>query len=112
MKQIVVIMVSAFPGGIEPDKWHDDLSLCPSQCYYATKKNGIDYIMYLRWRWSDPWQAHIVTGATSKEGMHDDNAIWSEDLFAAAGLHITHDDLQYAKDKITDILWRRMNDLP
>lgn len=40
-------------------KWSDDLIWCPSQCEKYVKYNGKVYLIYLRWRWSDPWTADL-----------------------------------------------------
>lgn len=40
--------------------WHDSLIWCPSQCELKIKYKGKNYILYLRWRNSDPWTASLI----------------------------------------------------
>lgn len=40
--------------------WDDDLIWCPSQCYLKVKFNKNCYIIYLRWRWNDPWEMSLI----------------------------------------------------
>lgn len=41
-------------------KWSDDLIWCPSQCELEVEHEGTKYLLYLRWRWNDPWAGSIV----------------------------------------------------
>lgn len=41
-------------------KWRDSLIWCPSQCSYMFQYNDIEYEIYLRWRWNDPWTLSIM----------------------------------------------------
>lgn len=41
-------------------EWDDDLIWCPSQCELRLKHHGKNYILYLRWRWDDPWVASLI----------------------------------------------------
>jgi len=56
-------------------KWIEDLIGCPSQCYYYFKdaKTGIIYCIYLRWRWSDPWDAFLVQCDSLGNISYDDS---------------------------------------
>jgi hypothetical protein len=78
-------------------KWFDDLIWCPSQCYGHLHWQGVDYILYLRWRWDDPWQGHIVKNARDSHSMHLAEAVWSEDLFEEWGLFFRDEELEQAK---------------
>ena len=40
--------------------WIDDLIWCPSQCYKHIEYKGKQFVIYLRWRHSDPWSAEII----------------------------------------------------
>lgn len=40
--------------------WIDDLIWCPSQCYLYIQFKEKNYVIYLRWRHSDPWSAVII----------------------------------------------------
>jgi hypothetical protein len=42
------------------EDWKDDLIWCPSQCYKKIEINNKQYVIYLRWRWNDPWTADLV----------------------------------------------------
>jgi hypothetical protein len=39
--------------------WRDDLIWCPSQCYLRFTYRHRWFIIYLRWRHSDPWRAYL-----------------------------------------------------
>jgi hypothetical protein len=40
--------------------WTDLLIWCPSQCYLNIESNGRFFVLYLRWRHSDPWTADLI----------------------------------------------------
>lgn len=40
-------------------KWNDDLIWMPSQLYLNIKHSGKFYVIYLRWRWDDPWSGYL-----------------------------------------------------
>ena len=42
------------------EDWEDDLIWCPSQCYKKIEIDGRQFVIYLRWRWNDPWTADLV----------------------------------------------------
>jgi len=73
------------------EDWKDDLIWCPSQCYKKIKYKGRYFVIYLRWRHSDPWTAEIIE-------CKDDNF----DLFKEAKWHIL--DVKYWKDSQLDKL--------
>jgi hypothetical protein len=93
-------------------EWFYELICCPSQCYYRLKHKGVDYIMYLRWRWEDPWQAHVVRNAASLDEMHSDDAVWLEDVFALHHLHYRDDELELAKERIVSLFHECDGDFP
>ncbi len=41
-------------------EWQDDLGVCPSQCYLYMRYKERYFVIYLRWRYDDPWQATLV----------------------------------------------------
>jgi hypothetical protein len=84
-------------------KWFDDLIWCPSQCYGQLHWQGIDYILYLRWRWHDPWQGHIVKNARDSRSMHQPEAVWSKDLFEERDLFFRDEELEQAKAALVEI---------
>lgn len=57
------------------EEWDDDLIWHPSQCYKKIEVDGNHYVIYLRWRWDDPWTAELVD--CGKDGKFD---IRSEDV--------------------------------
>ena len=85
---------------MELNQWDDDLIWCPSQCYRLTQiPNGQKVILYLRWRWDDPWQAHIIYS----DRKYDSGAAWSDDLFEINNLHFEQYDYENAKEKVVEI---------
>lgn len=81
------------------EKWTDDLLRCPTQCYYRTEREGVRYILYLRWRWSDPFQAHILKG----ESEYFDCAEWSNDIFDSNDLWFIEEEIGKAKKKLIEL---------
>lgn len=41
-------------------EWEDDMLWCPSQCYLNVSYGNDKYVIYLRWRWDDPWSADLI----------------------------------------------------
>lgn len=61
--------------------WHDDLKGCPSQCLAEVMgPHGVPYVLYLRWRHEDPWEAYFIRNSTL-ESMATSRD-WSKDVFA------------------------------
>lgn len=59
--------------------WDDDLIWCPSQCYLNIEYLGRHFVIYLRWRWSNPWTADIVECPNDgKFDMHELKDNWHE----------------------------------
>jgi len=85
------------------NKWHDWMIWCPSQCYFHTQRDGIDYVLYLRWRWEDPWEGQIVKHATSERDMVEDQAEWSPRLFEQNDLWFTDEQVEEAKAKLLEL---------
>jgi hypothetical protein len=86
-------------------EWFDDLDWSPSQCYYHLQHDGVDYILYLRWRWTNPWQAYVVRNTARIDAMNEDEVIWSGDVFEVH--HVYYDDveLDLAKNKIISLFY-------
>jgi hypothetical protein len=84
------------------DVWRDELLGCPSQCYFHTQKGGSDYVLYLRWRWEDPWQGHIFKAAKSQMDVFDVETERSPDLFEENKLFFDADQLDEAKAAIIE----------
>jgi len=56
------------------NEWKDDLIWCPSQCYLDIMYKERHFVIYLRWRHSDPWTADIVECPNDgKFDMHELN---------------------------------------
>lgn len=84
-------------------QWEDDLIWCPSQCYAPITYNGVHYVLYLRWRWDDPWQGHIITNARTSSDVSKTQAEWSEDLFEEQELFFCDEELDQAKAALIKI---------
>ena len=78
-------------------RWEDDLIWCPSQCYAPVAYGGVHYVLYLRWRWDDPWQGHIITHARISNDVGKKHTEWSEDLLEQRGLFFRDEELDQAK---------------
>lgn len=86
------------------NEWLCHMLRCPSQCYYRTQKDGIDYVLYLRWRWDDPWQGHIFKGYVENDPfIGGTNEEWSNDLFASNHVQYSHDEVELAKTKLIEL---------
>ena len=86
-------------------EWFDELIWTPSQCYCHIQHQGVDYILYLRWRWNDPWQAYVVKNAASLSSMNNGEAVWSGDVFQLQQVHLKDIQLELAKDKIISLFY-------
>lgn len=84
-------------------QWEDDLIWCPSQCYAPITHRGVHYVLYLRWRWDDPWQGHIITHAQTSDDVSSQQAKWSVDVFEEQGLFFRDEDLAQAKAALLKI---------
>jgi hypothetical protein len=87
------------------EKWFDELMWSPSQCYYHIQHRGLDYILYLRWRWRDPWQAYVVKDADRLSSMNNGQAVWSGDVFEIHHVFLKDVELERAKDKIISLFY-------
>jgi hypothetical protein len=85
-------------------EWFYELIWCPSQCYYHIQHNGSDYIFYLRWRWDNPWHGYVVKNAAALADIHNEKAIWSEDVFAFHHVQYSDEEIELAKEKIISLL--------
>ena len=85
--------------------WFEDLTWSPSQCYCRVQYHGMDYILYLRWRWRDPWQAHVVRNATSLISMNNGDAVWSGDVFEMHKVYLRDVELDLAKEKLISLFY-------
>ena len=93
-------------------EWFYELIWCPSQCYYHIQHNGVDYILYLRWRWDNPWHGHVIKNASTLDEMHHEKAVWSEDVFALHHVQYSDDELELAKEKIIDLFHEFDSEFP
>ena len=60
-------------------------------------------MLYLRWRWDDPRQGHIITHARGSDDLTHKHAAWSEDLFEQRGLFFRDEELEQAKAALVRI---------
>lgn len=98
-----IVMINQFPDEMELNKWYCAMQWCPSQCYkHVQGEDGTHYILYLRWRWDDPWQGHIIKGAYNESSIHD--AEWSHDLLTTDELYFEDRQVEQAKAAI-ERLW-------
>jgi len=86
-------------------EWFEELLWTPSQCYYRLQHKGIDYILYLRWRWTDPWQAYVVKNAASLDTMNRVDVVWSSDVFEQHRIHYKVGELELAKEKLVRLFY-------
>jgi hypothetical protein len=73
--------------------WREDLIKCPSQCYFEFKHEDRPYVIYLRWRWDDPWTMDIVENTELR--MCDDLNRWT----SIPVEFYTHDQLDFLKNE-------------
>jgi hypothetical protein len=92
--------------------WLDDLIWSPSQCYYFLQYRGVNYILYLHWRWRDPWQAYVIRNVTSLDAMNQDPAVWSGDVFAMYEVRFSAKELELAKEKIISLFYEYDGQFP
>jgi hypothetical protein len=64
----------------------------------------VDYVLYLRWRWQNPWRANIVKNAYSEKSMFDVKAEWSPDIFEQKRLYFIDEEFEQAQEKLIEIL--------
>ena len=108
MTQFKVIPVYNFEGEMEVGRWYDSMLWCPSQCYRHEVVDGVHFILYLRWRWSDPWKGRVVAGAYDEKSMGD--AHWSDDLFQLNHIQYSEAEVEMAKEKLVELFnqyWRK-----
>ena len=84
-------------------EWFDELIWSPSQCYCRIQHQGMNYILYLRWRWTDPWQAYIIKNADSLASMNNGHAVWSDNVFDLYNVQYKDVELELAKDRMIDL---------
>jgi hypothetical protein len=78
-------------------QWEDDLIWCPSQCYAPITYQGVHYVLYLRWRWDDPWQGHIIMHARTSNDVSGQQAEWSADVLEMQDLFFRDEELVQVK---------------
>lgn len=100
------LFIDEFPESLDLERWYCSLLWCPSQCYmHVQDQHGTHFILYLRWRWNDPWQAHIIRNAYNEQSMRDGEAEWSGNVFEGQGLYFVDEELEDAKQALLNI-WR------
>jgi hypothetical protein len=58
-------------------EWEDDLAWCPFQCYLQMIFEERYFLLYLRWRYSDPWNATLIE-CDSDFNIHNKKYEWIE----------------------------------
>ena len=106
--KVEVLMLSEFDESFELGRWYCSFLGCPSQCYRVVRRDNIAHILYLRWRWEDPWQGHIIKNAWNEASMSADGAEWSADLLGGEGLYFEESQVEEAKEALISI-WRKEN---
>jgi len=56
-------------------EWKDELIRCPSQCYLQITFEKRYFVLYLRWRYSDPWTATLIE-CDAEFYMHNKKYKW------------------------------------
>ena len=51
--------------------WKDDLIFCPSQCYLNIEFKNKFFVIYLRWRYQDPWTCCLIETRDNKFNLYD-----------------------------------------
>ncbi len=98
-----VLLLTEFDDELPVGEWRCSMLGCPSQCYRREQRNDIDYILYLRWRYEDPWQAHIVKNAWGEDSMMVAGAIWSDDVFEQRNLFFGDAMVEEAKAALLEV---------
>ncbi|OGO75554.1 MAG: hypothetical protein A3K45_03125 [Chloroflexi bacterium RIFOXYC12_FULL_59_14] len=93
-------------------EWFYELIWCPSQCYYHIQHNGDDYILYLRWRWDNPWHGYVIKHAATLDEMHDKKALWSEDVFAIHHAQYSDKEIDLAQESIIKLFYENNGEFP
>ena len=93
--------------------WHEMLVWCPSQCWRDVEdESGTKYNLYLRWRWDDPWQGHLIRVTEEQGAAADDETEfprfspieeWSPELFAKYNVQYSDEEIDKAKEKIVEL---------
>lgn len=90
-------------------KWDDDLLWCPSQCYLSIEYNNKKYFIYLRWRYDDPWECHLMD-ENQKFIKKNKNKFWFDlfEEYSTEGNYIYYRDseLKNAKKKAIELAKR------
>lgn len=93
-------------------KWFYELTWYLSQRYYHIQLDGVDYVLYLRGRWKDLWQAYVIRNADSLAAINEDPAIWSVDIFKLHGIHCHAEQLELAKEIIISLFYEFDGEFP
>jgi hypothetical protein len=98
-----MLLASELDEPLPIDEWQDALMWRPSQCYYRTRKDGVDYVLNLSWGWKNPWQGYIFRNAKTEKDLFRARAERSPDLFEENGLFLKADQLGEAKSKLIEL---------
>jgi len=93
-------------------EWFYELTWYQSQRYYHIQHKGVDYILYLRGRWKDYWQAYVIRNADRLAAINKDPAVWSADVFKMHHIRCNAEELELAKDKIISLFYEFNGQFP
>lgn len=57
-------------------EWNDDLIWCPSQCRLNMILDDRHFVIYLRWRHSDPWTCNLIEVEADGYFNDDEDIEW------------------------------------
>jgi len=93
-------------------EWFYELTWYLSQRYYHVQHNEVDYILYLRGRWKDFWQAYVIRNAGNLAALNKDPAVWSVDIFRLHQIRYPAEELERAKDGIIRLFYEFDGEFP
>lgn len=80
----------------DDSKWREDLIWCPTQIYRSVYVNGFKFTLYLRWRWDDPFDFHIL----SVKGIDEFFDLgWNKELFSNHKIFCTSKQYKKAEEE-------------
>jgi hypothetical protein len=74
--------------------------------------DDVDYILYLRGRWKDVWQAYVIRNAVSLATMNENPAVWSVDVFKLNGIRCQAEQLELAKEILISMFFEFDGEFP
>lgn len=94
-------------------RWRRSLLWCPSQCYLHIRRESVDYVLYLRWRYGNPWHGYIIANAQGESTMTArSRAVWSGDLLNENGQFYRSDQMTQAEQAMEKLFEKYLKDKP